>query len=702
MFGHRKNQLPMIYQAESSECSLACLAMICGYYGLDVDMVTMRDHYSISLKGATLKDIVELASLVGLTSRPVRCEIKSLGRLKKPALLHWDLEHFVVLKSCKNGVYKVHDPALGVVTCTESEFSQHFTGIAVEFRVTDQFQKASVGGRLTLPGLFNITRGVIPMVGQVIWLTTALELFALLGPYLIKVIVDTGISNHDFDFVTAIVIGLIGIALMHGLMFGLRNYLVLYFGARFNLQIMSSLFRHMLRLPMSYYIKRMTGDLIDRYQSTDVLRRVVTSDLPSIFLDGVVSLISLVVIYFISPTLCFIALAGFVAYLSLRLRFYRPLRELSEKAVKARSEENAHVIDSLRGMQPIKIFSKENERLNLWSNHYAKLVNADLRLGLMTATLGAAKIFILGIDTALSIYFGARLVADGNLTIGILFAFFVYKAHFTQRASILAERLMELKLVDIHLERLSDIALSKPEKEDIQAHEVPHSCDFEIEFRNVSFRYAPLEPNVVEDVSLTLKKGDFVAIIGPSGSGKTTLFKLMLGLIKPTHGQILFNGKPIETWNLSQYRQLFGVVMQEDQLLSGSMIDNIAFFEASPDEKKVEECAKLAMIWDDIDALPMKLNSRIGDLGSALSGGQKQRVLLARALYHNPQIMLMDEGTANLDQTVEKQLLDNMESLGLTFFAIAHRPETIRRANRLIHLANREIQEQTQDRSSAG
>lgn len=689
-----KPTLPMIYQAESTECSLACLAMVCGWYGRDTTLPALREHYPVSLRGATLKEVIHLAAQVGLSGRPVRCEIPNLRNLRKPALLHWDFEHFVVLKAYHKNHIVIHDPAAGVLTLTHEEVSKHFTGIALELSPTQDFMQAKIGDRLTLHGLAKISRGLWPFVAQVIWLTASLELLALLSPLFLKTVIDVGLANEDFGFIGALTLGFAGVALIHSIMSFARDYLILYFGAHFNLQMMSSLFRHLLKLPMHYFEKRMTGDLIDRYQSTNHIRTAFTSGLPGILLDGLVSVISIAAVFMIAETLGWISLISFGLYLLLRRLCFQPMHTLTEQAVKARSEENGHVIDTLRGIQPIKIFAKEFERLHVWGNHYARLVNAEKRVGLLHAAQAAGKVFILGLDLALGIFYGALLVQQGTLSLGLLFAYFVYKAHFTQRSFLFAERLMDLRLIAVHLDRLADITFSEPEQPAGLAREVVKEAPLgKLEFRNVSFHYGPMDKPVLHNVNFTINEGDFVAITGPSGGGKTTIFKLMLGLHKPTGGTVLYNGAPIEALDLHQYRRLFGVVMQQDQLLTGSILDNIVFFEASPDETRARACAETAMIWEDIDQMPMKLNSRIGDLGSTLSGGQKQRILLARALYHHPQFMLMDEGTANLDCAVEQKLLDNLTQRELTCVSIAHRPETVKRATRVFHIEDTRLWE---------
>jgi ATP-binding cassette, subfamily B, bacterial CvaB/MchF/RaxB len=691
----RRRKLPMIYQAESTECALACLAMITGYHGLDISIHEIRERYPISMKGATLRAVVEIASRVGLLSRSVRCDVPALRALALPAMLHWDFEHFVVLREIRGARYTIHDPATGVQYVSAEELSRHFTGVVVLLSPASDFAGGVYGERFSLWRLLKRTRGVVPFIGQVLWLTAFLELFALLTPLFLRSAIDSGLAQGDLGLLGAITLGIALVAVFQGLLLFLRDYVIAYFGASFNLQLMSSLFRHLLSLPMQFFEKHITGDLIDRYQSTNAIRQIFTSSLPSILLDGAVTLASIAIVFLISPVLALISIVGFALYIVTRLRMYRHTRASSERAIRARAEENAHVIDTLRGSRPIKIFAKENERYQVWSNYYARLVNAERAHSVLLSTQLALKVLIVGLDVALSVYFGGRLVAEGTLSLGVLLAFFFYKAHFTSKSTQLAERLLDLRLVGVHLDRLAEIALSEPEPAPDQPVSRSDVSVSTIAFEAVSFRYSPQDPPVLSDATFEIHSGDFVALIGPSGSGKTTIFKLLLGLLPVTSGRIAIAGKPLAELDLKAYRRRFGVVMQDDLLLTGTILDNIAFFEPSPDEVKATRCAKLALIFDEIEAMPMKFNTRIGDLGSALSGGQKQRILLARALYQDPEIILLDEGTANLDEQVEKQLLDNLCALGFTCISIAHRPETIFRANRVLRLEHGTLTEVT-------
>jgi ATP-binding cassette subfamily B protein RaxB len=295
------------------------------------------------------------------------------------------------------------------------------------------------------------------------------------------------------------------------------------------------------------------------------------------------------------------------------------------------------------------------------------------------------------------IWLGARRVLDGTFSVGLLLAFVAYKDQFLGRVSELINKGVDLTMLRVHSERLADIALTETEPRGlvVNAGDTAHLPAM-IEARNVSFRYSENDPWILENVNFRVELGGSVAIIGPSGGGKTTLLKLLAGLLQPTKGEILVNGEPINRLGLENYRTMIGVVMQDDQLFAGSIAENICFFAEEPDQKRIEACAELAAVHSDIASMPMGYNTLIGDMGTALSGGQKQRVLLARALYRRPGILLLDEATSHLDVEREYAVNRALRSLRITRLVIAHRPETIRAADRVLALESGAIAESLQ------
>jgi ATP-binding cassette, subfamily B, bacterial CvaB/MchF/RaxB len=445
----------------------------------------------------------------------------------------------------------------------------------------------------------------------------------------------------------------------------------------------SRLFHHLIRLPLTYFEKRHIGDILSRFVSLEPIRNIIAEGLITGVIDGVMGIATLTVIFIYSPLLGGVVGLAFLLYLALRLALYKQFRERSEATIRSKAQENSTLIETLRAIQSLKLFNRENERESQWLNRYAGVINATVRLGrakILFTTLNEA---IFGLENIVTIYIAVWIALSGQLTIGMIFAIVAYKRNFMEKTVSLIEKLLDYRVLELHLERLSDIALSTPERGHDQPRGYARSILGRIEVRNVWFRYAETEPFVLEDVSFTVEPGALVTIMGPSGGGKTTLVKIMLGLLEPTSGEVLIDSIPLSTIGAQTYREQVGAVMQEDQLLSGSIADNICFFDPEYDQDRMIECARLAGLHDEIMAMPMTYNSLIGDMGSSLSGGQKQRVLLARALYRQPKLLFLDEGTAHLDTEKEREVNENLRRLAMTRVNIAHRPGLSAAANQV-------------------
>ncbi|WP_417356970.1 peptidase domain-containing ABC transporter [Gallaecimonas pentaromativorans] len=688
-----RSRLPMVYQTESSTCGLACLAMVMQFHGKAVSITAIQEAHPVSLKGITLKQVVSIANRYGLISRPVKIDVDNLAKLALPAILHWDFNHFVVLKSIKGGKFLIHDPALGVRCLSREEFSRHFTGIALEIRAGGEFSVAPQGGRLGFRWLLGNTKGVRSLLAQTLWLTLFLEVLALGSPLFIKLAVDHGVQQGDLAFIKWLSIGFVLLVLSQFLLSIMRDYVGVYLGTRFNQQFVRGVFVHLLSLPLSYFEKRNVGALIEKYHSTDQLRSLLTSNFVSVVLDGAIAVGVCAAIFFISPVLGAITLGSFSLYFLLRWYCSKETGLRLREKIKAKEIETGIVIDTLRSMSPIKIFAKEDDRLGIWQNKYQALMASEVKLANFINLQNGLRILVLGVDTALCIYFGGGLVIGGAMGIGTLFAFFIFKGQFAVKANSLITSLLDIKYVSVYLDRLSDIVLAKPEGSDLGKGLEPEQPAGALAFDNVAFSYAVADQPVLANASFTVQPGEFVAIVGPSGTGKTTLIKLALGLYSPDAGQITLDGVPVADHDSGWYRRQFGVVMQDDRLLSASVVDNISFEDPWADFEQVQVAARQANIHDEIMSMPMKYNTPIGDLGSTLSGGQKQRILLARALYHNPKILFTDEGTANLDSENERAVLDEISRLNLTRLCIAHRPETLLRADRVLLLQDGLVKE---------
>jgi ATP-binding cassette, subfamily B, bacterial CvaB/MchF/RaxB len=682
-FGSRR-RLPVFLQTEAAECGLASIGMVAWFHGHRIDLAGMRRRFTVSLKGATLAYLMQVAGALHLAPRPLRLELDELSKLKAPCILHWDLNHFVVLKSADARGAVIHDPAFGVRRLSLAEVSAHFTGIALELSPTVEFRQADERRKIRLRDLMGHVSGLRRSLVQVFLLAIALQAIAIVSPFYMQWAIDGAVVSADRDLLTVLGMGFLMLAVIQVALSALRSWMVLYLGTTLNLQWLANVFSHLLRLPVSYFEKRHLGDVVSRFSAVNTIQRTLTSSFVEALIDGVMAIATLAMMLVYSVALAAVAIAAVTAYGLLRYLFYDPLKRATEEHIVHTAKQQSHFLETIRGVQSIKLFGRQESRRSRWLNLVVDAVNQDLVTQKLSLGFRSANGLVFGIERVAIVWLGALLVLDSAFSVGMLFAFVSYKEQFSARVSGLIDKIIDLRMLTLQGERLADIVLTPPEED---APAVPTDIiEPSLEVRALSFRYSDMEPFVVLNCSFVVGAGESVAVVGPSGGGKTTLVKLMLGLLSPTDGHILAGGIDIHKLGIDRYRKLVGTVMQDDQLFAGSIADNISFFDPSPDQRAIEHVAQLAAVHDDIVAMPMGYNTLIGDMGAALSGGQKQRILLARALYKQPRILFLDEATSALDVQKERAVNEAIRSLNLTRIIIAHRPETIASAERVIVL----------------
>ena len=683
-FGGRK-RLPVILQTEAAECGLACLAMVARYYGHDLDLPGLRRKASLSLKGANLKRVIEIAGQLQLDTRPLRLELEELPQLKTPCLLHWNLNHFVVLKQATSKGLVIHDPALGVRRLSLAEASKHFTGVALELWPAANFTRTKVREKISLRALAGEVHGAKRALGQILLLALGLEILVLAGPFYMQWVLDQVFPSGDKGLLTILGIGFLLLTVFQVVVTSMRSWSITWISATLNVQWVGNLFGHLLRLPLDFFEKRHVGDVVSRFGSVQTIQRTLTTQFVSAVLDGLMSLLTLVLMAFYSVRLTLLVIGAFLLYALLRWTIFRPLRRATEDHIVYAARQQSDLLESIRGMQALKLANQQDHRRARYANAQVETINRELSIQRLGIGFQAGHGLIFGIERVVLIWLAALLVLKGEFSAGMLVAFVAYADQFTRRAAGLVDKWNDFRMLGLHAERVADIALTPQETQLEGAYGGPIPSAW-LEVRNLRFRYAEGEPWVIEDCSFSIEPGQSVAIAAPSGTGKTTLAKLVLGLLEPTAGQILFGGVDIHRLGLARYRSLVSAVMQDDQLFAGSIADNIAFFDAEATPLKIEAAARLAQVHEEIAAMPMGYQTLVGDMGSSLSGGQKQRVLLARALYRKPKLLVLDEATSHLDVAREREVNALVKRMQLTRLVLAHRPETLASADRVIVL----------------
>ncbi len=684
MFNQQK--LPTVLQTEATECGIACLVMIARYHGHDIDLNTLRKTASVSLKGANLKQVMATAATLQLSTRPLRVELDQMEKVQTPAILHWDLNHFVVLKKIANGKVHFIDPGRGLRVMALEKVSDHFSGVVLELAPAADFNLLENRLRPRLRDLWSRLVGMKRAIFQTLTLSAILQIIALTAPFYLQLVVDRAIGPNvgsgDLSLLFALLVGFGGLVVIRAVSEAIRGWAILVYGNQISFQMIGNVFRHLIRLPTSWFEKRHVGDIISRIGSARPIQEALTESVVAIVLDGFMAVFTLVIMFIYAPLLAWVVLGLTALLVMTTLLIYPQLKRTEEEAIVTKAIENTHVIESIRAATIVKLFGREAAREAAWRNLFADTINAATSHGKYLVLQKFFETLLMGGQIVITVYLGAKLIitTPNVFSIGMLFAFLGYQQHFTESVKKLLSEGIKTSLLSLHLDRLADIVYEKTEL--IQTTKDGHIiAGGGISVINISFKYSDNDPWVLKDLNLEIPAGKMTTITGLSGGGKTTLMKLLLGLYAPTSGQIKIDGEPLTDIGMENWREQIGVVMQDDQLLSGTIADNISFFDPQIDMQKVYRAAMAAQIHDEIVAIPMHYLSMVGDMGSVLSGGQKQRVLLARALYHDPKILFLDEGTANLDAQTEEKIADVLGDMTITRIVVAHRQQLIKRAD---------------------
>ncbi|WP_414448016.1 peptidase domain-containing ABC transporter [Burkholderia sp. 22PA0099] len=681
-------RLPSILQTEAAECGLACLAMIAGYHGHHVDLATLRGRFPVSLKGVHLVRLIRIAQTLQLETRALKLDLDRLDRLRTPCILHWNFNHFVVLKEIDSKRAVIHDPAQGVRQVPLDELSRCFTGVAFESWPASSFEPRKEKPAVRLRALLGKVSGLKRSVGQVLALALVLEVFSLVHPFFLQWIIDNAIVGEDRDLLSVLAIGFGLLLLIQQATSVIRAVALMYFGTTLGVQWRANVFTHLLRLPMRYFEQRHLGDIVSRFNSIDTIQQTLTTSFLSAVIDGLMTVVTLTMMFVYSRTLGAVALGALACYALWRALWYRPLQLATEARIVRAAKQQSHFLETVRGVKTIKLFNRQVQRKGGWQSLMIDEVNAGLTVQKLQLVYQQLSALIFGVGEILVMWLGARMVMDGHFSVGALMAFNAYRGQFNDRVGSLVDKYFDMRMLRLQGERLADIVFTLPES-DVNPRRVPDEMQdlaAGIEFDGVRFGYAEGEPLVLDGVSLAIASGESVAIVGPSGCGKSTLINVLIGAVAPSAGEVRIGGVAVERLGLERLRNLVGTVLQDDVLFAGSIADNISFFDPAADLAWIAECAHVAAVHDDIGAMPMGYNTLVGDMGTVLSGGQKQRVLLARALYKRPRILVLDEATSHLDIERERQVNASISALRMTRVIVAHRPETIAAAGRAIVL----------------
>lgn len=673
-------------QTETAECGLVCLAYASSRLGAHLDIVDLRRKFPVASRGLTLTQLTEIAAGLDLMARAVRCELDELQQLKTPAILHWGFNHFVVLDKVTAHHVFLHDPARGKLRLSFTDASKAFTGIALELSAAPKFQKRREKGPLSIMAWVRLTPTLYSGLGQILLLSLILQVYAIASPFYMQIAIDQAALKGDSGLLVTLALGFGLFGLFNAGATVLRSLATQQISAHLSWDMGLRLFRHLVRVPLGWFQRRRLADTISRFDSINPIRDLVSGAFISSFIDGVLAVTTLLMMFMFAWPLAVCICLWAVLYVAMRLATMPTNLRLSAEALGAQIAENGKRIETIKAIQTIKVMSAEVAQETQWSNRYADYIRRNLSRGRFSIWITGANECVNALVTTLVIFLGARAIIDQRMTVGVFYAFLAYKGQFTGALTNIIEQVIQWRLTDVYSHRLADIVLT-PKEDGIDKAEVdPPVLRGDVDIADLSFRYAPYEPFVFSNLNLQINAGEFIAISGPSGVGKSSLVKVICGLYPATSGEARVDGRSISAWGPRALRRNLGVVMQDDELLSGSIAENVAFFDEHLDLDRVWQALESAALADEVKAMPMKSETFVGDMGGALSGGQKQRLLIARALYRRPAILLMDEATSHLDARNEIAINRALKSLNITRIVIAHRIETLRAADRIFDM----------------
>ena len=692
---------PVIRQTESAECGLACLAMISSWHGLLTDLPTLRSRFNISTQGMTLQSLIDCASDINFSSRPVRLEPDDLKSLNLPCILHWNMNHFVVLCKVRNNKLTIHDPDKGKLSISVSEAGKYFTGIALELTPNDNFAPRNEKTKIRLRQLTGKTQGLFSSMLRIIIFALALEIITLAGPLINQIVIDEVLVSSDEDLLTIIVISLFLLSITQ-LLFSLARQLTsINMSVNFNMQWTANVFHHLLRLPLTWFNARSQGSIEARFNAINNIQQALTLQVLGGILDFLLIITSLSMMLLYSPIMTLIALLSALIYGILRIIWHPAIRQATEDAWDAEARESSYFLETLSGILSLRVNGVIAHREAAWLNLNVSRRNTQLQQSRLLMGFDIANTLTKSIASVIILWKGAGEVLDGNFTVRMLVAYLSFNTRFSSSISSLTDSIFSWLLLDVYNERLADIVMTQredcavPKSSKLQYDHSPimntsipqikkMKGDIPIVVENISFKHKGEKTLLINNLSLTLYQKEIVAITGKSGCGKSTLLNIILGIDHPIEGSIQTLGVKNNHNDYLHIRKSIGTVLQNDILFRGSIADNIMFFHEDKNQVRMINCAQQALINDDIMAMPMGYQTLIGENGSGLSGGQKQRILLARALYKKPLFLLLDESTSHLDVESEIMISQTLRKIGVPILLIAHRPETLASADRVL------------------
>jgi ATP-binding cassette subfamily B protein len=689
-----RRRIPVVRQTAQTDCAAACLTMVLAYYGKVVRLDDVRQLLGFGRDGADALTLVKGARFHGLRARGVKVpEVENLRFLDRGSVLHWGFHHYVVLERIDGRGVRIVDPGTGRRTVTLEEVGKTFTGVAVVFEPGPDFVRSAGEPRR---GAMRYVREIVAqsaLLRRILALSVVLRVLALATPLLTGLIVDRVVPGREHSLLLVIGVALGTVAAFDFASALVRAHLMLHLRTRLDAKITLDFVEHLIALPYAFFHQRSAGDLMMRLNSNTTIREILTAGTLTGVLDGALACLYLIVLFLASPILALLALGLGLLRVLLFLATRHRHAELMAKTLQVQSRSRNYQVQMLSGIETLKALGAEQQAVDHWANLFGDELNVSLARGRLDAFFEAGVNTLTTASPFVVLLFGAYAVMSGELTLGTMLAASAMAIGFLTPLTSLVSTAVQLQLLASYLDRMDDVLEAAPEQQNDQVTPTPPLTG-RITLEGVSFRYTPMRPFAVRDVSLEIEPGSFVALVGSSGAGKSTLAMLLTGLYRPTSGKVLYDGMDLEGLDRTSLRRQLGIVLQQPYLFADSIRNNIAIGDEGLPLTRIVEAAQRAHIHDFVQTLPLGYETGLADGGASLSGGQRQRLALARALVRRPSILLLDEATSHLDAESEREVLEELEGMRATRLVIAHRLSTVVRADKILVMENGEIVEQ--------
>ena len=700
---------PHYIQYDAMDCGPTCLRMVAAFYGKCYSLEGLREKSFITREGVSMLGISEAAEKIGFRSICVQVGYEKLQEAPLPCIIHWNQQHFVVVYKLNDKHVWVADPGAGKLKYTKEEFcncwlssrkNEEDTGVALLLEPTPEFYTIEDEGdevnRRGFSFLYSYLRPYRGLVGQLLLGLLLGSMIQLMLPFLTQSVVDFGINNQNLGFIYLVLIAQLMLSFSSSAVDFIRGWILLHLGTRINIALISDFLIKLMKMPISYFDSKMTGDILQRINDHKRIQDFLTGSSLSVIFSVFNIIIFGIVLLVYSGMIFLIFMGGSALYVAYVWLFMKKRAELDHKRFAQQSANQSTVVQLVNGMQEIKLSACEQQKRWEWERIQAKLFKVNIKSLALRQYQDSGAVLINQSKNLLITALVASLVVKGEMTLGMMLSVQYIIGQLNSPVNELIAFARDMQDARLSMDRLSEVR-DKPDEEDPTREllrEIPEGK--EIRLQNLNFKYDPLsEYPTLDDINLVIPPGKQTAIVGMSGSGKTTLVKLLLGFYPPASGDIFIGDTPLGNYSIREWRKRCGVVMQDGFIFSDSIAGNIAPGVEHIDKQRLRHAAEVANIHSFIEELPLGYNTKIGQEGHGLSQGQKQRILIARAVYKDPEFIFFDEATNALDANNERTIMNNLQTFfkGRTSVVVAHRLSTVRNAEQIIVIEQGRIAE---------